>query len=135
MKTLTFFKPILFFFLLISIAGACKKDTKVFSIEGNWAGTYTDTNYPLKMNVQLENSAKTIVLMDSPDEPNKVTGNGSWELTDDIFTADITFLASPNTHFLFKATFDNKSGTLVNGTWGVSPNSSGSGTWQMVKQP
>ncbi len=109
---------------IVSSFAACKKDDKeplAAPLEGKWIGKFSagnappiDFNFNIKPNGVLEGTFGTNYVF-----------RGKWKLDGNNFTANYT-----ENPVQFKATFDEKAGKLINGTWNNDPNT---GTWYMDK--
>ncbi len=136
MKTVKLLKPMLYLFVLASFLTACKGDDPVaptISIEGIWTGltgvaNATPSEY-LKFDIKT-NSNIDFYTTEGSSTPN---GSGTWTLTGSDFEAQLTFTGEPNYIYVYVAKFNEKTGELTAGTWGLDANSGG-GTWHMKKQ-
>ena len=107
------------------------------SLTGYWSGNYTSLSnitYPCCMIVEGDG---TIVFVDS----DKFTGAGSGTaygtnaLNSNSFTGNYKYyFGTLAGGYSLKADFTTADGKLINGTFGTSVNTSGSGTWTMTKK-
>jgi len=115
-------------FTITAIFTTCKKDdAKTYSIEGTWTGKFgfdsltPSTNWSFKI---IPGS-----LMVFAGNTIQDTAMGTWSLTGTTFSGTYTYLLGGT--YSVTAAFDNNTGKLTNGTWGVGTASSGGGTWYM----
>ena len=119
-------------FLLLGLAisvTSCKKD-KIYTIQGNWVGTYNNgpADYYFALNIK---SGGTLDVMDNAANKSLITATGTWTVVNGVFTTIVDYGSGTNASFT--APFNSKSATLT-GTWGTTPSTTDGGTWTMTKQ-
>ncbi|MFM6953604.1 MAG: hypothetical protein ACKOWL_01300 [Sphingobacteriaceae bacterium] len=121
---------------LFTVNFSCKKDTTTLkTLDGKFVGHSNlpndNTDYYLSF---VFASNHTFEVHDDQNQPNLVTGTGTWALNGSTLTGEFSYTANSNTVYSYTATFDTKTGLISAGTWGFSPNTSGLATWTMTKQ-
>jgi hypothetical protein len=141
MKSLKIKTAFVALLLAVTTLVSCKKEDKavpqqpevpqvVKTIEGTWIGKYGNGN------VDPDNffaaNIKKNGLLEIIDENNEVTGTGTWEVADGIFSAKYKYTGNLLTSFSLAAKYDEDAGTLT-GSWGIG-NDTGSGDFYWNKQ-
>lgn len=143
MKTLKMIKLIASLFISAILLISCSKDpstvpSEPITIDGMWVGDFKNTGSPdvyyLSFEIKEVNGTKTLDVRDNPSNHDLITATGVWTLSNDVFDAQFSYPSQPNLKLNYTAEFDKVNGKLKNGTFGVNPSNSDSGTWQMNKQ-
>ena len=120
--------------LLPTVFLACKKEsatTEPGPVEGTFIGKYgfgnevPDKNYSLN----LKGNGTIQELGQSSGNP---TGEGTWKLNGNNFTASYKMLNAPFSDYFIVAVFNPASGTL-SGTWGYETGGSDGGKFTVIK--
>lgn len=132
-KNSTFYKMLLFgaFLTLFSCSKATESTPSTISITGTWVGTQSEPNAtistPISFVIKSDNT------FDFFSDGRLNSGAGTWQLTDNVFTANFVFRSDPNTIYDYTALYDSKTGSLNSGTWYVHGNTN-RGIWTMLRQ-
>ena len=133
LKNSTFYKVLIFgtFITFFSCSKATESTPSTISITGTWVGTQSEPNAtistPISFVIKSDNT------FDFFSDGRLNSGSGTWQLTDNVFTASYVFRVDSNSMYIYTANYDPKTGKLSPGTWYIRGNTN-RGTWTMLRQ-
>lgn len=117
---------------------SCSKKTETSTpstraIEGTWIGTQTEDG--VSGSTYLSFTINSNNTLDFYTESGVISGSGTWLLSNNLFTATLTYRNDPGTQYTYTATYDELRGQLTAGTWGIQRGTNtGMGTWTLTKR-